>query len=249
MPAITHIKPLFIITLFSASATVSSETLEQIYQEYKPAPIEANETINNIVSRDVNEPGFIEFMHENGIAQWPVKQWNFEEITLTALYFNPQIQAKFSEFKLNEAQSLTLLQRKNPVVSVPVEHHSESRVESIDNSDETSPWTIGLLFDFVLERPAKRQAKQDKVDAEIQAALINVKKSIWDLRSKLKLAWIEYTSALILNNFIKDESKLLEDRHVILLRQHELGESSYFELSNTRLETILFQGMSMNQVS
>ena len=59
------------------------------YQEYEPAPIEANQTISNLASRDINEPGFIEFMHENGIAQWPIKQWRFEEITLAALYFNP----------------------------------------------------------------------------------------------------------------------------------------------------------------
>jgi cobalt-zinc-cadmium efflux system outer membrane protein len=199
------------------------------YQEYEPAPIETNQTINNIVSRDVNEPGFLEFMHENGIAQWPVKQLGFEEITLAALYFNPQMEAEFAEFNLSEAQALVFLQRENPVVGVPLEHHS-------DTSDSVSPWLIGLLFDFVLERPAKRRAKQDKAQAEIKAALVSVSESVWDLRSKLKLAWIEYTSALILNDFIRDESKLLEDSHVILHRQHELGESSYFEVSNTRLE-------------
>jgi outer membrane protein TolC len=199
------------------------------YQEYEPAPIEANQTINNLISRDMNEPGFIEFMHENGIAQWPVRQWSFAEITLAALYFNPQMEAEFAEFNLSEAQALVLLQRENPVLSVPLEHHS-------DTSDGVSPWTIGLLFDFIFERPAKRRAKQDRAQAEIQAALVGVSESVWNLRSELKLAWIEYTSALILNDFIKDESKLLEDSHVILQRQHELGESSYFEVSNTRLE-------------
>jgi outer membrane protein TolC len=199
------------------------------YQEYEPAPIETNEIINNIVSRDVNEPDFIDFMHENGIAQWPVKQWSFEEITLAALYFNPQMEAEFAEFDLSEAQALLLLQRENPVIGVPLEHHS-------DTSDGVSPWTIGILFDFIFERPAKRRAKQDRAQAEIQAALVGVSESVWDLRSELKLAWIKYTSALILSDFIKNESKLLEDSHVILHRQHELGESSYFEVSNTRLE-------------
>ncbi len=60
--------------------------------------------------------------------------------------------------------------------------------------------------------------------------------SVWDLRSSLKLAWIKYTSALSLIDFISDESKLLEDSHIILQRQYELGGSSYFEVSNTRLE-------------
>ena len=123
------------------------------YQEYEPAPIETSQTISNLVSRDVNEPGFIRFMHENGIAQWPVKQWSFEEITLAALYFNPQMEAEFADFKLSEAQALVLLQRENPVIGVPLEHHS-------DTSGGVSPWTIGLLFDFIFERPAKRRAKQ-----------------------------------------------------------------------------------------
>jgi len=63
-----------------------------------------------------------------------------------------------------------------------------------------------------------------------------VSESVWDLRSSLKLAWIKYTSALSLIDFISDESKLLEDSHIILQRQYELGGSSYFEVSNTRLE-------------
>lgn len=199
------------------------------YQEYEPAPIETNQTISNLASRDVNEPGFIEFMHKNGTGQWPVKQWDFEEITLAALYFNPRLEAEFAEFDLSEAQALLLLQRENPVMGVPLEHHS-------DTSGGVSPWLIGVIFDFIFESPAKRRAKQDRAQAEIQAALVGVSESIWDLRSDLKLAWIEYTSALILNDFIKDESELLEDSHVILNRQHELGESSYFEVSNTRLE-------------
>jgi len=199
------------------------------YQEYEPAPIETNQTINYLVSRDINEPGFKNFMQENGIVQWPVKHWGFEEVTLAALYFNPQLQADFAESKLSETQALVLLQRENPVLGIPVEHHS-------DTSDGVSPWLIGLLFDFIYERPAKRQAKQERAEAEIQAALIKVSKSVWDLRSSLKLAWIKYISALKLNDFIDDESELLEDSHIILQRQHELGESSYFEVSNTRLE-------------
>jgi len=63
-----------------------------------------------------------------------------------------------------------------------------------------------------------------------------VSESVWDLRSSLKLAWIKYSSALSLIDFISDESKLLEDSHIILQRQYALGGSSYFEVSNTRLE-------------
>ena len=199
------------------------------YQEYKAEPVEANQSIAHLVSRDVNEPGFIKFMQENGVSQWPIKQWGFEELVLVSLYFNPQLQADFAEFKLSEAQALVLLQRKNPMMSVPLEHHS-------DTGGGVSPWLIGLLFDFIYERPAKLQAKQDISQAEVQAALTEVSKSVWDLRSKLKLAWIKYTSALSLNNFINDELNILEDSHVILQRQQELGESSHFEVSNTRLE-------------
>jgi len=38
MPKFTYLKPLFIITLFSASTAVCSETLEQICQEYRQDP-------------------------------------------------------------------------------------------------------------------------------------------------------------------------------------------------------------------
>ncbi len=38
MPTFTHLKPLFIITLFSASTAVCAETLEQICQEYRQEP-------------------------------------------------------------------------------------------------------------------------------------------------------------------------------------------------------------------
>ena len=199
------------------------------YQEYEAEPLSTNQTISNLISRDMNEPGFMKFMQENGVLQWPIEKWRFEELVLAAFYFNPQIQLEFAEFKLNEAQALAFLQRENPQLIVPLEHHS-------DTSDGVSPWLIGVLFDFVFERQAKRRAKQDRVDAEIQAALIEMSKSVWDLRSELKQAWLKYTAASSLNNFIKDELKLLEQSHMILQRQYELGQSSNFEVSNTRLE-------------
>lgn len=212
---------LVIVLLFCVSSCA--------YQEYKAEPIETKQTIDDLVSRDINEPGFIQFMQANGIAQWPIKQWGFKEIVLTSLYFNPQLQADFAEFKLSEAQALVFLQRENPVLSIPLEHHS-------DTGGSVSPWLIGLLFDFIYERPAKRQAKQDIAQAEVQSALTKISKSVWDMRSALKLSLINYTSALSLNNFINDELNILEDSHKILQRQQELGESSHFEVSNTRLE-------------
>jgi outer membrane protein, heavy metal efflux system len=206
------------------------------YQEYEAAPIDPDQTINYLASRDINEPDFMKFMQENGISQWPINQWGFEELVLASLYFNPQLQADFAKSNLSEAQALLILQRKNPVMSVPLERHSEPRETGSDSSKGSSPWSIGLLFDFIYERSAKRQAKQDIAQAEVQVALTEVSKSVWDLRSALKLAWIKYTSALSLNNFISDELNILEDSRVILQRQQELGESSHFEVSNTRLE-------------
>ncbi len=199
------------------------------YQEYEPQAITTNQAISDLLARDIGEPGFKQFMQENGVRSWPIRQWKFEGLYLTALYFNPQIQADFAKFKFNEAQARTILQRQNPVLNLPLEHHSET-------GGDLSPWFIGVIFDFIYERPAKLRAKQDKAEAEIQAALIDISKSVWKLRSDVKQAWISYTSAVSLDNFIKDELNLLEESLVILKKQHELGQTSYFEVSNTRLE-------------
>lgn len=213
------------------------------YQKYELAPIESRQTIEYLLSRDVDEPGFIQFMQENSaeqistqecpIQKWPLmqvstKQWGFREITLAALYFNPQLQADFAKFNLNKAQALLLLQRKNPALRIPLEHSNIG--------GGISPWLIGFVFDFIYESPAKRHAKQTMAKAEIQAALMGIKKLILDLRSSLKIAWINYISALTLHDFIRDEFRLLEDSYTILQRQYELGESSYFEMNNKRLE-------------
>lgn len=199
------------------------------YQEYEPQAISSNQTITQLNSRNLGEPGFKKFMLENGVTTQSDPQWNFETLYLTALYFNPQLQADFAGFKFNEAQARTFLQRQNPVLNLPLEHHSET-------AGDLSPWLIGLIFDFIYERPAKLQAKQDKADAEIQAALIAVSQSVWELRSDVKQAWIKYTAALTLDSFIKDELTILEESLEILKKQLELGQTSNFEVSNTRLE-------------
>lgn len=55
MPAFTHLKPLFIITLFSASPAVSSETLEQVCQEYRQDLVEVISPAENQNENQSNE--------------------------------------------------------------------------------------------------------------------------------------------------------------------------------------------------
>ena len=198
-------------------------------QQYQAEPLEPENIALEILSRDIKQPAFRQFMQEHGYADGAPLAWDFNSLLLSAFFFSPDIRLAQAQLELKQAEGLTAAQRTNPVLGIPLEHHSNT-------AGGKSPWLLGLLFDFVYERKGKRQARAERARALIDAARIKLEETAWNLRSELRSAFMNYFAALQRQGFFQTEFDSLNQAVNLLQRREELGHTSNFEVSKTRLE-------------
>jgi len=199
--------------------------------QYETKPVNPELVTREFNIRRLDSTELKDFFQEYGylLRQWPLTEWDLQALSLAAYYFNPELQVAIAQHKVKIAQEQTAGQRINPDVNIPLEHHS-------DTSDDRSPWLIGLLFKLVLEREGKRQARLDKAEAEKQVTRINIQSVAWKTYSHLKRRYIDYYSTVQDEELTRVQADIMEDILKILERRQELGQSSEFEVSATRLE-------------
>lgn len=163
------------------------------------------------------------------VKQWPLSEWDLGALALAAYYFHPEIQVAIADYRKAIIQAETARQRINPGVEIPFEHHS-------DTSDGKSPWTIGLLFNFILERPAKRLARYELADAGINVSRININATAWNIYSGLRRQYFNYQSVLNNQKQLQIQENITEEVLKLLARRLELGEASEFEMSSIQLD-------------
>ncbi|OGT33041.1 MAG: hypothetical protein A2W28_05800, partial [Gammaproteobacteria bacterium RBG_16_51_14] len=154
---------------------------------------------------------------------------DLQALSLAACYFHPQLPIAIAEYNLKKTLEQTASRRINPRINIPLEHHS-------DTSGGKSPWLIGVLFDLVMEREGKRQARLDQAIAETRVARINVQAMAWRIYSQLRQQYIDYYAAFKQKELMQAKATIMENILRLLERRQELGQASEFEVSSTRLE-------------
>lgn len=199
--------------------------------QYEAKPLETEQFEAEFMSRSPHDARLNDHLISYGypVKQWPVPEWDLEALALAAYYFHPEIQVAIADYRKAVIHAETVKQRFNPGVEIPLEHHS-------DTSDGKSPWTIGLLFDFVLERPAKRQARYELADAGINVTRININATAWNIYSGLRRQYFNYQSVLNSQEQLLTQEKIIEEVLKLLARRLELGEASEFEMSSIQLD-------------
>jgi outer membrane protein TolC len=199
--------------------------------QYEAKPLQTKQLEAEFMSRSPDDLRLNEHLTGYGypVKQWPLSEWDLGALALAAYYFHPEIQVAIADYRKAIIQAETARQRINPGVEIPFEHHS-------DTSDGKSPWTIGLLFNFILERPAKRLARYELADAGINVSRININATAWNIYSGLRRQYFNYQSVLNNQKQLQIQENITEEVLKLLTRRLELGEASEFEMSSIQLD-------------
>ena len=199
--------------------------------QYEARPLDSGQIAREFTDRTLADSGLKEYLaqYEYTVNQWPLAEWDINALTLAAYYFHPNLQVAIREYNKANIHMEFVNQRPNPEISIPLEYHS-------DTEDGKSPWTIGLLFDFILERPAKRQARYDQAVAGLDAARININSVAWDIYSELRRQYFNYQSVSGYQGLLLKQKEYAEQNMQLLNRRLELGQASEFEISSMQLE-------------
>ena len=199
--------------------------------QYAAKPLDVEQSAQDYNARNLEDPGLGEFMksYRDSTLPWPPTDWDLQALALAAWYFHPDLQVAIAEYRKAQVHEETVNEKINPGIQIPFEHHS-------DTAGGKSPWHIGVLFDFIFEREAKRQARHDQAVAESGAAKINISSVAWKIYSELRQNYIDYYSALKGDAQVTARAGITEEILKLLVRRKELGHVSNFEVSSMQID-------------
>lgn len=188
---------------------------------FKSEPIEPAQTYETIVNRSLGDPGLQAFI-EKGLgrhfAKWPPEKWDFNMLTLAALYFNPEMKIAKAELEFSRARVVSAGQIPNPTISlIP---------EFISNPGVLSPWAPAIGTAAQIETMGKRPHRVSIAVAEEQSAFYELLRKAWVIRSHLRQSLLEYHVAKQRLDLFRKEMELNEKILNVSRQGYALGEIS-----------------------
>ena len=201
------------------------------FQAYSPKPIDPAQSIARYQAHDPASAEFRAYLIAQGYPedQLPIKQWGLRELTLSALFFHPQLDVARAQWRAAQAGEATAGQRPNPGISGDIQNHSET-------DGGISPWTFGLAIDIPVETAGKRQARIDRATNLSEAARIEIGQTAWQIRSRLLNSLIEYNASLNQTKILQKELALHNEIVAMLEARFSAGLISSVEIANVRLQ-------------
>ncbi|MBI5386672.1 MAG: TolC family protein [Verrucomicrobia bacterium] len=158
---------------------------------YQPAPVVPAKTAEALESRSLADAalrGFLETNLHRTLGEWPLKDWDFEQLTLAACYFHPSLDVARARWSVAKAGELTAGARPNPTASVGPAYN-------INAASGVTPWLALVDLDFPIETAGKRGYRIAQAKHFSQAARLSIGAVAWQVRSRLRLVLLEFVDA------------------------------------------------------
>ena len=199
--------------------------------QYDAKPVETKQITAEYIKRNLENTELGNFLSEYGYVRndWPMKIWDLRALALAGYFYNPDIQVAIAEYNKSITNADVAALYPNPGIQIPLEYHDET-------GGGISPWLIGIIFDFVFERGAKRQARVDIAEAEKDTARLSILQKAWQIYTDIRDAYLDHFVALSTYEFLEKKEEIIVSLLDLLERSFELGETSAFEVNSTRLE-------------
>lgn len=232
----------------AAGILLSQVMLQTGCKHYEARPLSASKEASAIDGRRLDDPGLHDFMRtavSNSVTSWPPSAWNFETLTLVALYYNPSLEVARAQWGTATAGIRTAGGRPNPILSVTPGYSANSPVG-------TSPWfPIGTL-DVPIETAHKRRFRMDHAAALMEAARLNVYSTAWQVRAAVRNALIERNYAQARFNLLEKQTQAQKEIVTLLEQRLAAGTIATPELAPARvilLKALADLAVSRNQLA
>lgn len=202
-----------------------------MHQEYKAIPFTQDSASAEIETWTLDNPELLTFYRNVGLAeQYSANSpLSFQQLYIISLFYSPELRIAYQNWQKAKAAIPQKDSRVNPTLDVPFDYNSRAR-------GDDSPWTIGLVLNFIYERKAKREAKQTIAEVEALNAYMQMEKQAFMLFAKLKKAYANYVITYNELQLINDELDVLWKLVDQLQLKVELGGGTEFEVSTIKLE-------------
>jgi outer membrane protein TolC len=198
---------------------------------FNSQPISPAETAARFDSRSLDDPGLKAFLDKNlphPVANWPLKSWDFDTLTLVAFYYHPSLDLARAQWRTAMGGEVTAAARPNPTVSA-IPGYDFSATGGV------SPWIPAIVFDIPIETGNKRQYRKAQAQQLSESARLNIAATAWQVRDALRLNLIDYAAASQRVELLQRQTAVQERVARALEQELQAGAVSTFELSQSQI--------------
>jgi outer membrane protein TolC len=199
------------------------------FQSYLPKPIEPAKIANKLAQRSVSDADFQTFLaaQEYPKNQLPIALWGENELSLSALFFHPDLNTARAQWRAAQAAQMTAAQRPEIGINGSADNHSQSA--------NKSPWTYTLGIDIPIVTAGKREAQIAQAAGLTEAARIEIAQTAWQVHSRVAKSLLEYQYSVAQSAILKNEVTLRTAIADMLVKRMDAGMASSIEVSNARI--------------
>jgi cobalt-zinc-cadmium efflux system outer membrane protein len=157
---------------------------------FKSEPLSATKTAEQFDERSLGaEPlrTFLEKANAQVITNWPKSDWNFDDLSLAAFFYHPDLAVARAQLGVIQAGEKTAGQRPNPTMSVSPGYNATTAM--------ASPWLFVSSLDVPIETAGKRGYRQKQAARLADSARLNIATTAWQVRSRVRAAMLDLIAA------------------------------------------------------
>ena len=196
---------------------------------YTPKPVIAAKTLDDFEARRLDSPDLLQFLEKNQGPARPSAAWDLKTLTLVAIYYHPDLDVARARWAAAQAGRITAGERPNPTLSVMTGYNSTSPTA------EVTPWIPETSLEIPIETAGKRGYRIAQAQHLSEAARLNILSAAWDVRSRLRRAFLDLQAAGELETLLAGQQEIQTENVRILEAQMAVGEASPTDLTQARM--------------
>jgi cobalt-zinc-cadmium efflux system outer membrane protein len=194
-------------------------------------PLSPSLSASSFEARRLEAPGLRDFIETNfhhKLNLWPPVKWDFEMLTLAALYYHPEMDVARAKWGVAEAGIMKAGGRPNPSAGFSIEHHSAT-------PGGISPWTWGLILDVPVETAGKRGYRIAQAQHLSEAARLDIATAAWKVRSRVRSGLVGLYAARQREILLKRELAVRDNLTRILEQRFSAGMLALSVITDVRI--------------
>jgi outer membrane protein TolC len=199
--------------------------------QYQPQPISPEQTAAQFSSRRLDDPGLKFFLQKNldhELPNWPLKQWQLDELSLVACYYHPDLEVARAQWLVALAGEKTAAARLNPSATVNPSYDSGI-------PGNYSPWIVPVTFDIPLETAGKRGQRIAEAVKISESARWNFVSAAWQVRSEVRAALMALKIAEQRRALMQEQAAVQAKILTLFKQRFAVGEISQPEITQAQI--------------
>jgi len=205
---------------------------------FEPQPLSPADSAAKLENRSLTNAELRVFLEQNlgrELTAWPAGPWDFDMLTLAALYYSPALEVARTQWAVARGGETTAAQRPNPTLTATPGYDTTTSVPS--------PWIPLTFIDVPIETAGKRRYRRAEAAHLSEAARLNLATVAWQVRSEVRSNLLDLHAVSQRQQLLQRQFTLQEQILTLLNQQAQAGAIAASEalpqrvaLARTRLD-------------